>query len=132
MTEYEAERHVLDAALTVHNKVGPGLSKTLYEIVLSHELYRRGVAVEREKSIAIRYDGYIFDDAFRADLVVASVIIVEVQSVEVLSGVESKRLLTQLKMSHLKLGLLINFGEAHLKNGISRVINGELEEAVGF
>jgi len=132
MTEFEAERHVLDAALAVHNKLGPGLTETLYEIVLSHELYRRGVAVERQKALSIRYEGLIFDDAFRADLVVESVIIVELKSVEVLSAVHSKRLLTQLKVSGMRLGLLINFGEAYLKDGVKRVIDGGLEEAVGF
>ncbi len=132
MTEFEAERHVLDAALAVHNKVGPGLSETLYEIVLSHELYRRGVAVERQKAISIRYEGLIFDDAFRADLVVESVLIVELKSVDALSEAHSKRLLTQLKFSGMRLGLLINFGEAHLKDGVKRVFNGGLEEAVGF
>ncbi len=132
MTEFEAERHVLDAALAVHNKLGPGLSETLYEIVLAHELYRRGLAVERQKAISIRYDGLIFDDAFRADLVVESVVIVELKSVEALTAVHSKRLLTQLKVSGMRLGLLINFGEAYLKDGIKRVINGGLEEAVGF
>jgi GxxExxY protein len=123
---------VLDAALAVYNKLGPGLSETLYEIVLAHELYKRGVAVERQKAMSIRYDGLIFDDAFRADLVVQSVIIVELKSVEALAEVHSKQLLTQLKVSGLKLGLLINFGEADLKNGIKRVFNGGLEEAVGF
>lgn len=132
MNELEAERHVLDAALAVHNKVGPGLSETLYEIVLSHELYRRGVAVERQKAISIRYEGLIFDDAFRADLVVESLIIVELKSADALRPVDTKRLLTQLKVSGLRLGLLINFGEAHLKNGIKRVVDGGLEEAVGF
>jgi GxxExxY protein len=132
VNELEAERHVLDAALAVHNKVGPGLSETLYEIVLSHELYRRGVAVERQKAISIRYEGLIFDDAFRADLVVESLIIVELKSADALRPVDTKRLLTQLKVSGLRLGLLINFGEAHLKNGIKRVVDGGLEEAVGF
>ncbi|HEY0370076.1 MAG TPA: GxxExxY protein [Chthoniobacterales bacterium] len=132
MTQFEAERHILDAALVIHNKLGPGLHHTLYEIVLTHELSKRGVPVQRDHPIAIRYDGYIFDDAFRAELVVAYAIIVELKSVETLSPVHSQRLLSQLKMSGLKLGLLINFGEASLTNGIHRVVNGGLEEAVGF
>jgi GxxExxY protein len=123
---------VLDAALAVHNKLGPGLSETLYEIVLAHELYRRGVTGERQKAISIRYEGLIFDDAFRADLVVERVLIVELKSVEALTPVHSKQLQTQLKVSGLRAGLLINFGEAYLKDGIKRLSNGGLEEAVGF
>lgn len=127
MNEIEVAKHVIEAAFAVHNKLGPGLVETVYEIVLSHELYKRDVAVERQKAIAIRYEGLIFDDAFRADLVVASVVIVELKSVEALSEFDTRRLLTYLKGSGMKLGLLINFGEVSLKNGIKRVTNGPLE-----
>jgi len=132
MTENEVAKQVLDAAFAVHTKLGPGLLESVYEVVLAHELRKRGAAVERQKPIRIRYDGLIFDEGFRADLVIGSVVIVELKSVETLSAVHSKQLLTQLKLSGLKLGLLINFGEAYLKNGIKRVINGTLEEEVSF
>lgn len=133
MSEHEAAQHVVDAAFTVHNKLGPGLVKPLYEIVLAHELYKRGIAVEQQKAVAIRYDELIFDDAFRADLVVASVVIVEVKSsAEALTDFDTQRVLTYLKGSGLKLGLLINFGEVSLKNGIKRVTNGFWEEEHGF
>jgi GxxExxY protein len=126
VNEIEAANHVVEAACAIHDKLGPGLVQTVYEIVLADELYRRGVPVERQKAIAIRYEGLIFDDAFRADLVVASVVIVELKSVEALSEFDTRRLLTHLKGSGLKLGLLINFGEVCLQNGIKRVTNGAL------
>ncbi|HEV3410027.1 MAG TPA: GxxExxY protein [Chthoniobacterales bacterium] len=123
---------MIEAAFAVHSKLGPGLVKPLYEIVLAHELYKRGIAVEQQKAIAIHYDALIFDDAFRADLVVESVLIVEVKSAEALSAFDTQRLLTYLKGSGLRLGLLINFGDVSLKNGIKRVTNGFWEEEHGF
>jgi GxxExxY protein len=77
----------------------------------------------------IIYDGKRFDEAYRADLLINSKVVVELKSVEALTPVHAKQVLTQLRMSNLKLGLLINFGEAHLKNGIKRLINGQLEES---
>jgi GxxExxY protein len=132
MTENKVAKQVLDAAFAVHTQLGPGLLESVYEVVLAHELRKRGVAVERQQPIRIRYDGLTFDEGFRADLVVASLVIVELKSVEAVSPVHGKQLLTQLKLSGLKLGLLINFGEAYLKNGIKRVINGVLEEDISF
>ena len=132
MDENETAKHVLDAAFIVHTKLGPGLLESVYEVVLAHELRKRGLVVERQKSIAIQYDGLIFEEGFRADLVVGSLVIVELKSVEELAPVHGKQLLTQLRLSGLKLGLLINFGETHLKNGIKRVINGSLDDEVSF
>ena len=132
MTENDAAKHVLDAAFAVHNALGPGLLESVYEVVLAHELRQRGLEVERQKPIGIRYDGLVFDEGFRADLVVEHVIIAELKSVDALAAVHGKQLLTQLRLSGLKLGLLINFGEAHLKNGIKRVINGSLDEEISF
>ena len=132
MSENDAAKHVLDAAFVVHNALGPGLLESVYEVVLAHELRNRGVKVERQKPIGIRYDGMVFDEGFRADLVVEGLVIAELKSIDVLAPVHGKQLLTQLRLSGLKLGLLINFGEAHLKNGIERVINGSLDEEVSF
>ena len=132
MTENDAAKQVLDAAFTVHNALGPGLLESVYEVVLAHELRKRGVAVERQKAIGIRYDGLVFDEGFRADLVVEHIVIAELKSVDALAAVHGKQLLTQLRLSGLKLGLLINFGEVHLKNGIKRVINGSLDEEITF
>ena len=132
MTENDAAKHVVDAAFVVHTALGPGLLESVYEVVLAHELRKRGLGVERQKSIGIRYDGLVFDEGFRADLVVEQIVIVELKSVEVLAAVHAKQVLTQLRLTGLKLGLLINFGEAHLKNGIKRVINGSLDEEVSL
>ncbi|MFN2509780.1 MAG: GxxExxY protein, partial [Chthoniobacterales bacterium] len=128
MKENEAAKHILDAAFVVHSKLGPGLLETVYEVVLAHELRKRGVRAERQKPILIHYEGLIFEEGFRADLVVESAVIAELKSGEALTALHGKQLLTQLRLSGLKLGLLINFGEPHLKNGIRRVINGELED----
>jgi GxxExxY protein len=127
MTENEIAKQILDAAFTVHTKLGSGVFESVYEVVLAHELRKKGLTVERQKSMPVVYDNIRFEEAFRSDLVVNEKVIVELKSVESLSAIDAKQLLTQLRLSGLKLGLLINFGEAHLKNGIKRVINGKLE-----
>ena len=128
MTESEIATRILDGAFAIHRALGPGLLESVYEVLLAHELKKRGLAVERQKPISIRYDGLVFDEGFRADLVVESLVIVELKSVEALAPVHAKQVLTQLRVSGLKLGLLINFGEADLKNGIKRLINGDLNK----
>jgi GxxExxY protein len=127
VTENEIARQILDAAFAVHSKLGPGLLESVYEVVLAYERKKKGVTAERQKPMPILYDNIRFDEAFRSDLVVNGKVIVELKSVEALLPVHAKQLLTQLRLSGLKLGLLINFGEAHLKNGIKRVINGRLD-----
>ena len=117
MTENEIAKQILDAAFIVHTKLGPGLLESVYEVTLGYELQKRGLTAERQKPMPIVYDNIRFDEAFRSEL----------KSVEGLLPVHAKQLLTQLRLSGLKLGLLINFGEAHLKNGIKRVINGHLD-----
>jgi GxxExxY protein len=128
MTENEIAKQILDAGFMVHTKLGPGVFESVYEVALAHELRKKGLTVERQKAMSILYDGIQFDEAFRADLVVNGKAVVELKSVEALSAVHAKQLLTQLRLSGLKLGLLINFGEAHLKNGIKRMINGQLDD----
>jgi GxxExxY protein len=128
MTENEIAKHILDAAFPVHTKLGPGLFESVYEVVMAYELKKRGLTAERQKPMPIVYDGIRFDEAFRSDMVVNGKVITEIKSVEALLPVHAKQLLTQLRLSGLKLGLLINFGEAHLKNGIKRIINGQLED----
>ena len=127
MTENEIAKELLDAAFVVHTKLGPGLLESVYEVVLAYELKKRGLTAERQKPMPILYDNIRFDEAFRSDLVVNGKVIAELKSVEALLPLHAKQLLTQLRLSGLKLGLLINFGEAHLKNGIKRVINGQLD-----
>ena len=128
MSENEIAKRVLDAAFVIHTKLRPGLLESVYEVVLAHELKKSGLIVERQKPMPIVYDGKRFDEAYRTDLLINSKVIVELKSVESMSPLHAKQVLTQLRMSGLKLGLLINFGEAHLKNGIKRLINGLLEE----
>ena len=127
MTENEIAKQILDAAFAVHTKLGPGLLESVYEVVIAYELQKRGLTAERQKPMPIMYDNIRFDEAFRSDLVVNGKVVAELKSVEALLPVHAKQLLTQLRLSRLKLGLLINFGEAYLKNGIKRVINGNLD-----
>ena len=117
MTENEISKYLLDAAFIVHTKLGPGVFESVYEVLLPHELTKTGLSVDRQRPMSIVYDGIRFDEAFRSDLVVDGKVIAELKSVPVLSAVHAKQLLTQLRPSELKLGLLINFGEQHLKNG---------------
>jgi GxxExxY protein len=124
MTKNQIAKQILDGAFVVHTKLGPGV----YEVVLANELRMRGLTVERQKPMPIVYDGVRFDEAFRSDLVVNGKVIAELKSVEATSAIHAKQVLTQLRLSGLKLGLLINFGEAHLKNGIKRIINGKLDD----
>ena len=127
MTENEIARQILDAAFAVHTKLGPGLLESVYEVALAHELRKKKLSVERQVPMPIVYDGIRFEEAFRIDLLVGSKVIVELKSVECLSRLHAKQLLTQLRLASLKLGLLMNFGQHHLKDGIKRVINGTLE-----
>jgi GxxExxY protein len=128
MTENEIAKEILDCAFVVHTKLGRGLLESVYEVVMAHELRKKGRIVDRQKPMPITYDGVRFEEAFRADLLVDGKVIAEYKSVESLSPLHAKQVLTQLRMADLKLGLLINFGEAHLKNGIRRFINGKLED----
>ena len=128
MTENEIAKQVLDAAFLVHTKLGPDLLESVYEVIIAYELKKRGLTAERQKAMPIMYDDIRFDEAFRSDIVVNGKVIAELKSVEALLPVHAKQVLTQLRVSGLKLGLLINFGEAHLKNGIKRIINGRLDE----
>ena len=128
MNENQIAKRILDAAFVVHSKLGPGLLESVYEVALAHELRKAGSKPERQKPMPIRYDGILFEEGYRADVLVDGKVIVELKSVAALSAIHAKQLLTQLRLSGLKLGLLINFGETHLKNGIKRVINGQLDD----
>ena len=127
-SENQLSKLILDAAFLVHTKTGPGLLESVYEVLLAHELRKKGLQVQRQIPIQIRYDDLVFDEGFRADLLVEDKVIVELKSVEQLAPVHSKQVLTQLRLSNRRLGLLINFGEIHLKNGIERIANGLPED----
>ncbi len=124
MTENEAATVIVDCAYRVHTTLGPGLLESVYEIVLAHEIRKRGLVVLRQVPIGVRYDDLTFEEGFRADLVVADCVIVEVKSTEAHHTIHKKQLLTYLRLSGKRLGLLINFGMPLLKDGVSRVANG--------
>ncbi len=123
-TENEIARHIVDAAFRVHQQLGPGLLESVYEVVLEYELKKRGLATSRQLAVPIEYDGLKFDTGFRADLLVSDKVIIELKSVESVAAVHKKQLLTYLRLADKRLGLLINFGEAYIRDGISRVVNG--------
>lgn len=123
-TENEIAKDVLNAAFKVHTNLGPGLLESVYEAVLAYELTKRGLSARRQVPVPIRYEELIFDEGFRADLVVDEKVIVELKSVEAVATVHAKQVLTQLRLSGHRLGLLINFGQVHLKDGIKRLVNG--------
>ena len=116
-------KQVLDEAFRLHTELGPGLLESVYEQVLAARLRKAGRQVETQKSIPIIIDDLTIPEAFRADLVVGGKLIVELKSVEEMKQVFAKQLLTYLRLSGLKLGLLLNFGAGSLKNGIGRVAN---------
>ena len=128
MTENEIAKIVVDAAYMVHTTLGPGLLESVYEVVLTHELKRRGLAAVKQVPVSIRYDSIVFDEGFRADIIVEDKVILELKSVERVAPVHKKQLLTYLRLADKRLGLLINFGEELLKTGVSRVVNGLVEE----
>ena len=123
MTENELAREIVDAAFRVHTRLGPGLLESVYEVCLAHELNTRGLRVLRQQPIAIVYETIRFDEGFRADLIVEGKVIVELKSVESVARVHKKQLLTYLRLADKRLGLLINFGEELIKDGITRVVN---------
>ena len=114
----------VDAAFAVHTGLGPGLLESVYEVALEHELKKRGLSVARQQAIPIKYDGLEFVEGFRADLIIDDALIVELKSVERVAPVHKKQLLTYLRLADKRLGLLINFGDSLIKDGISRVVNG--------
>jgi len=127
MTENEISKVIVDAAIQAHRALGPGLFESVYEVVLSHELSKRGLKVERQVRIPIEYDGLQFDEGFRADIIVEGKVILELKSVDTLVALHRKQIQTYLRLTGLKLGFLLNFGAALMKDGIVRAVNG-LEE----
>ncbi len=124
VTENEIGKIVVDSAIKVHRELGPGLLESVYEAVMAHELQHAGLEVQRQVAIPIRYRDLVFEEGFRADMIVASKVILELKSVESLINSHKKQLLTYLKLTQLKLGFLLNFSESLMKNGIIRIVNG--------
>ena len=124
MTENQIGKIVVDAAIAVHRALGPGLLETVYEVVLAHELRKRGLQVEQQVPVPIEYEGTKFEEGFRADLVVEGKVILELKSVEHTTAAHKKQIQTYLRLTGCKLGFLLNFGEALMKDGITRAVNG--------
>ena len=118
---------VVDCGYRLHRDLGPGLLESAYEAIMADQLVRRGVRVERQKPIPIRYDGLALAEGFRADLLLEGRLLVEFKSVERLSPLHSKQVLTYLRLLDLPLGLLVNFGGATFKEGVRRIANGDLQ-----
>jgi iron complex transport system substrate-binding protein len=114
---------IINNAMNIHKKLGPGLLESVYEAVLSKKLEQEGLFVERQKPVDFVFDGISYQEGFRVDLLVEKKVVVELKSLEKTAPVHSKQLLTYLRLLNLEVGLLINFGGATLKEGLVRVVN---------
>lgn len=123
MTENELSKILVDLAYQIHIKLGPGLLESVYEEILFYELRKKGFFVERQKGIPVFWEDNKMELGFRADLIVENKVIIEIKSVESIAPVHPKQLLTYLKITGIKLGLLINFNEVLIKDGIIRIVN---------
>jgi iron complex transport system substrate-binding protein len=113
----------IDCGFQIHKQLGPGLLETGYECVLARSIERRGLKIDRQKPVEIRFDGLVIKDAFRYDLLVEDRLLIELKSSENMMPVHAKQLLTDLRLMHLSLGLLMNFGAATFKLGLKRIVN---------
>lgn len=126
MHENELGTIIVTEAIQIHQSLGPGLLESVYEAILARRLERRDLLVQRQVPIPIKFEGETFEEGFRADPVVESKVIIELKSLDKVNNAHKKQLLTYLKLSGLKLGYLLNFGEELMKSGITRTINGGL------
>ena len=123
MNENQISQQIIDASLKVHKKLGPGLLESSYEECLAYELHKRDLFVEKQKALPLVYDEIKMDIGYRIDIMVEEKVIIEIKSVEYLNDVHLAQILTYLRLSNCKLGLLINFNVKLIKNGIRRVVN---------
>ena len=126
MHENDLGTIIVDCAVKLHKALGPGLLESVYEAVLARQLEQAGLSVQRQVAVPINFEGLSFDEGFRADLIVNQKVIIELKSVETVHPVHKKQLLTYLRLTGRKLGYLLNFGDELMKNGITRIINGNL------
>ena len=127
MRENDIGTKIIETSISVHRELGPGLLESVYEVVLARELINLGLKVERQVPVPIIYKGVTFNEGFRADLIVEQKVLVELKSVERITPAHKKQVQTYLKLTGLKLGYLLDFGDDVLKSGITRCVNG-LEE----
>ena len=126
MHENDLGTIIVDCSVKLHKALGPGLLESVYEAVLARQLKQAGLSVQRQVAVPIHFEGLSFDEGFRADLIVNQKVIIELKSVETVHPVHKKQLLTYLRLTGRKLGYLLNFGDELMKNGITRIINGNL------
>jgi GxxExxY protein len=124
MTENEVAKQIVDVAFRIHTTFGPGLLESVYETIMAYELQKRGLRVVRQQAIPVVYESVRMDLGFRADLIIENKVVIEIKSVEAIAPVHKKQLLTYLRLTDKRLGLLINFNVELIKNGITRVVNG--------
>ena len=123
MTENKIATRILDACFKIHRKLGPGLFESIYEEILAYENQSMGLGFKRQIGIPVIWTEIKMEQGFRADIIVENKVIIEIKSIEIIAPVHQKQLLTYLRLTDLKLGLLINFNVALLKNGIQRIVN---------
>ena len=124
MTENEIAKILVNIFVKVHKVLGPGLLESVYEAAICYEIAMVGLKFQRQQGIEVIYEKVKMDLGFRADIIVENKLIVEIKSIETLAPVHHKQLLTYLRLTDLKLGLLVNFNVALIKNGITRIVNG--------
>ena len=127
MNENELAKTVVDVAFHIHKTLGPGLLESVYQKIMAHEIKKRGLSDEEEVPLPVIWEDIKMDVGFRVDLFVERRLIVELKSVERVAPVHKKTLLTYLRLSQCRLGLLVNFGEELMKTGVSRVVNGLMD-----
>ena len=128
MRENDLARIVVDVAYQIHRELGPGLLESVYQAIMLHELTKRKLQVTSQSQVPVIWDGMAIEVGFRADLIVEGILLIELKSVEQIAAVHKKQLLTYLRLTNCRLGLLINFGTELIKNGITRVVNGLPDE----
>ncbi|HEY9148934.1 MAG TPA: GxxExxY protein [Gammaproteobacteria bacterium] len=120
---------VVDAAMKVHSKLGPGLLESAYEACISYELNERRISVKTQVSLPVRYEQKLIDVGYRIDMLVEDMVIVELKAVEKLLPIHKAQLLSYLRLSNKRVGLLLNFNEVHMRNGVKRIVNNYGDQA---
>ena len=123
MTENKLSKIIVNACYQVHSQLGPGLFESVYEEILNYELKNEGLEIERQKTIPVIWKDIKMEQGFRADLIINKKVLIEIKSVEAIAPIHQKQVQTYLKLTGIKLALLVNFNEALIKNGISRIVN---------
>lgn len=123
VSENELSKIIVDCCFRIHKKLGPGLLESVYEEVLAYELRKQNISFKRQQGIPVIYDELTMDIGFRADIIVEDKVIIEIKSVELIAPVNQKQVITYLRLTDLKLGLLVNFNNSLIKKGMQRIVN---------